>query len=260
MSTKKKDREYHDAMLDLLEWIWGRDYMAPGGEGNVDRLVNRQDLRNRKVLDIGSGLGGPAFYMARKYGARVTGIDLDSHLVERASARASELGLEKQVGFKQVKAGALEFPDSQFDLVISSGAVTQTADKSGLFSEAWRVLKPGGTVSCYEWMKREGEYSEDMLHWFELEGLTYALETLETHGDIMSAGGFRDIELEDASSWYQRECRKEYELLSQEGYETVTRLIGQADADHLIKDWKVMAKVCENGEMRQGYCRGRRPG
>jgi len=259
MSNKKNDREYHDAMLDLLEWIWGRDYMAPGGEGNVDRLVSGQDLRGRKVLDIGSGLGGPAFYMARKFGAQVIGIDLEPHLVERATARASELGLEEQVEFKQVKVGSLEFPDNQFDLVISSGAVTQTADKSGLFTEAWRVLKPGGVVSCYEWMKREGEYSEDMLYWFELEGLTYALETLSAHGEILSTAGFVDIGLEDASSWYQRECRKEYELLSKEGYETVTGLIGKTDADHLIEDWRVMTKVCENGEMRQGYCRGRKP-
>jgi hypothetical protein len=31
--------EYHDSMVALLEWIWGRDYMAPGGEGNVDKMV-----------------------------------------------------------------------------------------------------------------------------------------------------------------------------------------------------------------------------
>jgi len=247
-------------MLELLEWIWGRGYMAPGGEGNVDRLVAGLDLRGRKVLDIGSGLGGPAFYMARKYGARICGIDLEPHLVARATTQAGKLGLEGLVKFRQVQAGALDFPANQFDLVISSGAVTQTTDKRGIFSEAWRVLKPGGVVSCYEWMKREGKYSEDMLRWFELEGLTYSLETLEAHGEILSAAGFVEIELEDASSWYRRECRKEYELLSGEGNETVVQLIGQADADHLIEDWRVMAKVCESGEMRQGYCRGRKPG
>ena len=260
MPSNENDSEYYEAMLELLEWIWGRDYMAPGGEGNVDRLVAGLDLGGRKVLDIGSGLGGPAFYMARKYGAQVTGIDLEPHLVERASTRAFELGMKASVEFRLARVGPLDFPDNQFDLVISSGAVTQTSDKDGLFSEAWRVLKPGGMVSCYEWMKCEGEYSKDMLHWFELEGLTYELETLETHGTILSRTGFVDIELEDVSSWYRRESRKEYELLSGGGYETVVQLIGRADADHLIEDWRVMTKVCENGEMRQGYCRGRKPG
>ncbi len=258
MPSEKTGSEYHDAMLDLLEWIWGRDYMAPGGEGSVDRLVNNLELRSKKVLDIGSGLGGPAFYMARKYGALVTGIDLEAHLVARATTRANELGVGESVKFRQVETGPLDFPNQQFDLVVSSGAVTQTSDKKGLFSEAWRVLRPGGVVSCYEWMKTGGEYSEDMLHWFELEGLTYAMETLEAHGEILCSAGFVDIELKDASSWYRHESRKEYELLSGEGYDTVVQLIGRADADHLIESWRVMAKICENGEMRQGYCRGRK--
>ena len=259
MPPGNNDREYHDAMLDLLEWIWGKDYMAPGGKGNVDRLVSDLDLRGKRVLDIGSGLGGPTFYLARNYGAKVTGIDLEPYLVARATARTSELGLDDSVDFIAVEAGPLDFPENCFDLVISSGAITQTEDKSSLFSEACRVLKPGGVVSCYEWMKRDGEYSKDMLRWFELEGLTYAQETLDAHGEIMSSAGFVGIELEDASTWYRAECLTEYELLSGEGYETVVKLIGQSDADHLIEDWRVMTKICETGEMRQGYCRGRKP-
>jgi len=260
MSRENNDREYYDAMLDLLEWIWGKDYMAPGGEGNVDKLVAGLDLRGKRVLDIGSGLGGPAFYLASNYGAQVTGIDLEPHLIARATARTNELGLDDSVDFIAVKTGPLDFPNDCFDLVMSSGAVTQTADKGSLFSEACRTLKPGGVVRCYEWMKSEGEYSNDMLHWFELEGLTYALETLDTHGEIMSSAGFVDIGLEDVSAWYRHECRKEYELLSGDGYKTVVKLIGQSDADNLIEDCRVITKICENGEMRQGYCGGRKPG
>ena len=108
-------------------------------------------------------------------------------------------------------------------------------------------------------MKDEGDYSPDMLRWFELEGLTYAMETLERHGEILADAGFIDIDLEDASDWYRTECRREYELLSGEGYDEVVRLIGSKDADHLIESWKMMACLCENGEMRQGYCRALKP-
>ena len=48
-------------------------------------------------------------------------------------------------------------------------------------------------------------------------------------------------------------------MISGEGYGEVVRLIGQKDADHLIESWKVMAYLCENGEMRQGYCRAIKP-
>lgn len=259
MSGKENESEYYDAMLDLLEWIWGKGFMAPGGEGNVDRLVGGRDIRGKRVLDVGSGLGGPAFVLAEKYGARVTGTDLEPHLVARATDRARELGLDGQVEFIQVQAGPLDFADDTFDLVVSSGAITQTADKLGIFSEIFRVLKPGGALSSYDWMKDEGEYSPDMLRWFELEGLTYAMETLERHGEILAEAGFIEIDLEDASNWYRTECRKEYELLSGEGYDEVVRLIGQKDADHLIESWKMMACLCEKGEMRQGYCRAVKP-
>ena len=259
MQPEENSSEYYDSMLDLLEWIWGKDYMAPGGEENVDRLVKGIKLRGKNVLDVGSGLGGPDFYMARQYAANVTGIDLEAHLVGRATARSIELGLQDQVKFEQVDAGPLTFPENHFDLVISSGAVTQTTDKKDIFAEILRVLKPGGVFSCYEWMKSDADYSADMLRWFELEGLTYALETLEAHGEMLSATGFDQIELEDVSPWYRQESKREHQLLSGEGYKTVVKLIGKADADHLIEDWRVMTIVCAKGEMRQGYCRARKP-
>ena len=49
--------EYHDSMVEFLEWIWGRDFMAPGGEGNVDKLVKGLNIAGRRVLDIGCGIG-----------------------------------------------------------------------------------------------------------------------------------------------------------------------------------------------------------
>jgi len=247
--------EYHDAMVALLEWIWGQDFMAPGGEGSVAKLVRGLNLRDKRVLDVGSGLGGPAFVLARDYGASVTGTDLEAHLVERAKQRAQELGLAERVNFLRVEPGPMDFPDQHFDAVISAGAITQTSDKLGIFQEIHRILKPGGAVRCYDWMKSPGPYSDDMLYWFRMEGLTYAMETLERHGEILREAGFRDIEMEDASAWYRRRVREEYALLSGAGYERVVELIGKKDADHLIEDWRAMVVVCEKGEMRQGYLR-----
>lgn len=250
--------EYYDAMVTLLEWIWGRDFMAPGGEGNVAKMVQGLELAGKKVLDVGSGLGGPAFVLARKYGARVTGTDLEDHLVKRATERAAELNLSDRVQFLHVSPGPMDFPDNCFDVVISAGAITQTTDKLCIFEEMHRVLKPGGVLTTYDWMKSQGPYSKDMLYWFKMEGLTYALETLERHGEILEEAGFRDVEFEDGSGWYRRKVREEYELLSGKGYPTIVELIGRKDADHLVEDWRAMVIVCENGEMRQGYLRARK--
>ncbi|MCP4049008.1 MAG: methyltransferase domain-containing protein [Gammaproteobacteria bacterium] len=249
------DSEYYDAMLDLLEWIWGEGYMAPGGEGNVDKLVAGLELRGKKVLDLGCGLGGPVFVLAKKYGAIVTGTDLESKLISRATTRAAELDLSDRTTFVTVEAGPMDFPDDHFDLVISSGAITQIDDKLGIFREINRILKPGGVISCYNWMKSAGEYSEDMLYWFKMEGLTYAMETPGRHGELLAEAGFRDIQLKDASDWYRREAQREHELLSGKGYSKVVNLIGRSEADHLIESWRAMVIVCDKGEMLQGYCR-----
>lgn len=251
--------EYHDSMVAFLEWIWGRDYMAPGGEGNVDRMVAGIDLAGRRVLDIGCGIGGPAFALARKYGAEVIGIDLEPQLVARANRRAGELALSDRAEFRTVTLGDLPFPDRSFDLVFTSGALTQTADKAGIAGECLRVLKPGGTLTCYDWLKSDAPISDDMRYFFEMEGLTYNLITLAELDRYLEGAGFTDVTLEDASDWYRRESRREYERMRGEGRPEAVALIGEAKAAHMIEDWRSLVVVCEKGELRQGYTRARRP-
>lgn len=259
VNDQPNESEYYDAMVDLLEWLWGRDFMAPGGEGNIAKMMAGVDAHDRRLLDIGSGLGGPAFVLAGQYGARVTGIDLEPHLVQRANRRAGELGLAGRAAFHVVEPGPLLFPDESFDVVFASGAITQTEDKPGIVRECFRVLRPGGTFTTYDWLKSAGELSGDMRYFFEMEGLTYHLVTLEEMGSIIGDAGFTDICLEDASAWYRRESRREYELMGGPEYARVVNLIGQKDADHLIEDWRSMVVVCEKGELRQGYARARKP-
>ena len=131
--------EYYDNLVTMLEIIWGKGYMAPGGPGNIAKLLNGIDTHGKRILDIGCGIGGPAFEMARTHGASVTGIDIEAPLIERAKTAADELGLSDRCTFKVVEAGSLDFPDQAFDIVLSSGAFTQIADKAGIFGEALRV-------------------------------------------------------------------------------------------------------------------------
>ena len=253
------ESEYHDAMITMLEMIWGEGFMVPGGEGHVANLIDGLAVRDKRILDIGCGLGGPAFVLTGTYSAYVVGIDLDTHLIERAQRRSIELGLNADTDFLVVEPGPLKFPDETFDLVLSSGAFTQIENKREMYEECLRVLKPGGALTCYDWMKCEGEYSEDMRYWFEMEGLTYAMETPERHEEILREAGFSDIEIKDRSDWYRRRAQDEYEMIRSELYPRMLGLIGQRDADHFVENWRAMVVVCEKGEMLQVYCRARKP-
>ena len=253
------ENEYHDEMVQLLELIWGEGYMAPGGPGNIAKLFRDLDTHDKRVLDIGCGIGGPAREMASTHGAIVTGIDLEAPLVERANADTVKAGLDDRCRFMTVEAGPLTFADETFDIVVSSGALTQTADKAGMFDEIRRVLVPGGWFTCYDWMRIDQEYSEDMLYWFKLEGLTYEMETIEGQARLMREAGFEEVESEDASDWYRQEAKREYELLKDKLYPTMVEMVDQAYADEYVEDWRALVVILEAGEMRQGYFRGRKP-
>ena len=254
------ENEYYENMVTMLELIWGDGYMAPGGPGNVARLLRGIAASDKRILDIGCGIGGPVFEMARTHGAEVVGIDLEAPLIERARKDAQALGLSERCTFQTVEVGPLPFDDCSFDVVISSGAFTQIADKSGILGESFRVLRPGGHLRCYDWLKPEGDsYSDDMLYWFKVEGLTYALETLEGYAQHLKDVGFVDINSEDASGWYREQAHREYVLIKGELYPRMVELLGQADADHFVENWRAMVVVIDKGEMLQGYSSGRRP-
>ncbi len=249
--------EYHYSMVAMLELVWGEGFMAPGGAGNVAKMVEGLELEGRHVLDLGCGLGGPACILAGKYGAHVVGTDLEPPLIDRARRRAATLGLSDRTEFEVVIPGLLTFEDESFDLAVSSGGVTQTADKLGIFRECLRVLKPGGNFSGYDWMRSHGEYSEDMRYWFEMEGLTYAMETPRGQEATLREAGFDEVSVVDRSAWYRAQVRTEYERLRTSDFPRLVELIGRTAADRAVENWRATVVVCENGEMLQVYSRAR---
>ena len=255
-----RDIEYGDAMTNMLELIWGVGFMTPGGEGNIENMVDGLELEGKRVLDIGCGIGGPAFILASKYGAHVTGVDVEPQLIDDAQKRAEKLELSSSCDFVKVEAGPLPFPDGSFDVVFSAGVVMTIDDKEEVFSEALRVLKPGGIFTVYDWMKPEGEYSDDMRYWFKMERITYSMKTFDEYEAMLRDAGFVDIELKDRTQWYRQRVQEEYEQIKSELYPRMLEVLGKEEADHFVENWRSMVVVCVNGDVYQGYYRGRKPG
>jgi phosphoethanolamine N-methyltransferase len=257
-SSEHQD-EYHDAIIDMLELIWGQGFLIPAGPENVRRIVAGLDLRDKLVLDIGSGIGGPALILAGEMGARVVGIDLEAPLVARARTYGEAAGLGERIEFRQVTVGPLAFDDASIDVVYSSGVFTQVEDKLGMFKEAFRVLKPGGVFTCYDWMKGDEPYSEDMRYWFKLEGLTYAMETLDAHGRILQDAGFTDIDLKNDQQAYRDLCLREYEEMQGPLKPRMIEMLGREEQEHFLENWRAMVVVLDKGELRPGFYRARKP-
>jgi sarcosine/dimethylglycine N-methyltransferase len=112
--------------------------------------------RAAKVLDIGSGVGGPSRYLAATHGCAVTGIDLSPAYVEVATLLAHRTGLSDNVQYRVADALALPFDDGTFDFGWSQHVAMNIANRSKLYAEARRVLRQGGTLAIYDVLAGNG--------------------------------------------------------------------------------------------------------
>ena len=108
-------QEYGDDMVALLQLIWGEGFMTPGGADYIRTTLAGRDLSGKRVLDIGSGLGGHDIALARDYGAEVTGIEIEPDLLARARKLAARENLSDRIRFELVSPGPLPFADESFD-------------------------------------------------------------------------------------------------------------------------------------------------
>jgi SAM-dependent methyltransferase len=252
--------EYGDDLVALLELVWGEGFLSPGGPDAVRAIVAGYDLDGRRVLDIGSGLGGIDVLLASEYGAEVVGIDVEQELVRRARERVESAGLEDRVRIQRVEPGPLPFEDGTFDVVFSKDSWIHVEAKAQLFREIHRVLRPGGRLLAGDWMCGPEPFSDHMYYFFELEGLTYHMEALENSGQLLEEAGFVDVELEDITAEYREQAHAEYASMQGEWNARMQDILGPDTAAHFVENWRALTVVLDRGELRPGRLRARRPG
>jgi len=108
------------------------------------------------LLDVGSGIGGPARYLVRRCSCRITGIDLTPEFCEVARHLSGLLQMEDAVRFEVGNALAMPFADATFDGAYSMNVSMNIADKPALYREIRRVLKPGAWLMLSEIAKGPG--------------------------------------------------------------------------------------------------------
>jgi SAM-dependent methyltransferase len=163
------------------------EFHIGGAEATLALLDQLEIGRDTRVLDIGSGIGGPARMIAGRYGARVTGIDLTPAYVETARRLTEAVGLRAE--FVQGSALDLPFAAESFELATLLHVGMNLPDKPRLFAEAARVLVPGGTFAVFDVM-RFGDHPAFPLPWASDASASF-LEPPEAYVAAAERGGLR---------------------------------------------------------------------
>ncbi|MBL8133224.1 MAG: arsenite methyltransferase [Anaerolineae bacterium] len=150
------------------------------------------------VVDLGSGGGIDCFLAAQRVGdaGYVIGIDMTPAMLAKANASKVRMGANN-VEFRRGQIEAMPVVSDSVDVVMSNCVINLSPDKSAVFAEAFRVLKPGGRISVSD-IVTEGEFSAelraDAARWAEC--VTGAIDVSE-YTAKMAAAGFTDITVVD---------------------------------------------------------------
>jgi ubiquinone/menaquinone biosynthesis C-methylase UbiE len=148
------------------------------------------------LLDVGSGIGGPARWFARRFGCRVTGIDLTAEFCEVARHLTRLLGMDDRVRFELGDALAMPFGDASFDGAYSMNVSMNIADKAGFYREIRRVLKPGAWLALSEIARGSGGELGYPTPWAASARTSFLATPKETRRGLVEAG-FEVLSLED---------------------------------------------------------------
>lgn len=201
-----------------------------GVEATIELADGLDVAASDHLVDVGSGLGGPARFLADRFGCRVTGIDLTAEFCEVAERLCALTGLDQRVRIHQGSALDMPFDPGSFDGAYSMNVSMNIADRDGLYREIHRVLRPGGWLVLSE--LAQGPNTAELefpVPWARTADESF-LTTPEETCDLLEACGFTVAECTDSSEASQ-EYRARARALVDQGHKPPSLAVGLVHPD-----------------------------
>lgn len=194
-----------------------------------DGFISQLDLGNGDhLLDIACGSGGPTLRIATMTGSNVVGIDIHEQGINAALKQSEELGLNELAKFEVVDGGKpLQFDEASFDGIICVDAVNHLPDREAVFSDWWRVLKPGGRLVFTDPITVTGPLTNEEIRIRSSIGF-FIFVPKGTDERLLEEAGFEVVSVEDktenmavmAQNWLRAREHHAAKLIEVEGEES----------------------------------------
>ncbi len=241
--------QYRTESILLYENVYGEDFVSPGGRDMARELIGRLRLPpGSRVLDVGCGLGGSAFVMARKFELSVEGIDLSKNMLEIANRKLAAYGLADLV---QLEWGdCLELDASnRYDAIYSRDVFLHIHDKQRLFAVLLNALRPGGQLLFTDYCCGPQPWTDDFNDYVGDRG--YDLHTPEDYRALIEDAGFMQVTGEDISGRFIEILEADLERI--DGLEIEPSL-----RDKLAASWQQKLARSRGGDHRWGLFTARK--
>jgi tocopherol O-methyltransferase len=212
-------RKHYDRLSFLYRLFWGEhlhhgywDADLSSAQAQVrliERLAEQARVpRGARVLDIGCGLGGSAFWLAYQFDCNVIGMTISPVQARMANKKAKARGLRDRVQFHVKDANQWQPDPESVDMVWIMESSEHFRNKKEFFKRCASVLKPGGVLAVCAWLRRDGPpMSEDEQKLVATIGeamLTASLDSLSDYQKWMGEAGFTMVAAEDITRYVER--------------------------------------------------------
>ena len=235
-STYDNQGQYSRNSILRYEKIFGHGYVSTGGHETTEYLCSKLGSALQpgvKVLDVGSGIGGAMFHLAKTYGAIVKGVDLAGEMINIAAERAQELAAPSTV--TSILGDVLTYPfEEKFGLVWSRDALMHIPDKPRLFSHLFGLTEPGGKLIITDYAKGVGDRSPEFQAYITSTG--YHVVDPASYGKFLEGAGYVDVVVEDATERFITILQREIDLL-EANRDDFLRSFSEQDLNDLIARW-----------------------
>jgi phosphoethanolamine N-methyltransferase len=190
--------QYQTTSILQYESVYGQDFVSPGGFEMAVELIGRLKLApESRVLDVGCGLGGSAFVMAREFELIVDGIDLSKNMLAIANDKLAAYGLSGRINFEWGDCLELDRP-GYYDAVYSRDVFLHIEDKSRLFSVLKASLRSGGQLLFTDYCCAPKPWGTDFAAYVKDRG--YWLHKLPDYAELIIEAGFEKVDYHDLTA------------------------------------------------------------